>query len=714
VAQPTPYNKNRNFSQWQADNPNTVHEGSALDAEFDDIETSLDETLVNLALIQRDDGKLRNGSVHQDAFSAASLALIASDWTPKGLWVTATAYVIGDLVEKDGVAYVAAEAHTSGTFATDHAAGKWIAFAEVTEMGLQAGAETFAAAAGTVDAITATFTPTITALTDGMQLRVRAAGANATTTPTLDVDGLGAKTIVKNGGQALVAGDIFGAGHVLLLVYQESADQFELLNPGMTVTAFARTLLDDANAATARATLGAGAAGDSLFTTATANAARRAISVPGSVSTIAALKALTVANLSDGDIVEVMGYAAINDGGHGPFYWDASSSDTADDGIVVLPTGHVGNGRWIRIRKKGHTNPRWYGAVGDGSTDDYDAFLAAHNALPSQGGVMEVPPTPGSSYVINTALNWAKDFAVVVAYGAYFKSTAAIRIFEFSGVYRAGFLGGVFDFRGNDTSLGAFEVSSLSEHCYLRDVVFFADGSCPSGFIAVRCNQAFWTNIENCYFQNRGGTGNAPKAIELINQANAAWVSHSTFAGFDECLVVTNANSVRSSENAFEQVGIGIQLNNNSNNTGFSTYRDRFESCTTGIKVDLLTAPAVFPSIRDPFFTGNTNNVLNPNNIPISGWINNGESSTGVGINSDPTGSVVIADTDAAAVVTLSATEEDENYVVDFVVSTESGSPALGAYNTRLGTRTTTTFAVGLEAAPGSGTSVRVHWRLRR
>jgi len=35
---------------------------------------------------------------------------------------------VGDLVDKSGVSYVCPLAHTSGTFATDYAAGKWQVF----------------------------------------------------------------------------------------------------------------------------------------------------------------------------------------------------------------------------------------------------------------------------------------------------------------------------------------------------------------------------------------------------------------------------------------------------------------------------------------------------------------------------------------------------------------------------------------------------------
>lgn len=88
----------------------------------------------------------------------------------------------------------------------------------------------FAAAGGTADALTAAFTPITTSLTDGLQHYVRAASANATTTPTYAPDSLPAHTITKFGGAALIAGDI-QAGHELILRYRLSATRWELLNP---------------------------------------------------------------------------------------------------------------------------------------------------------------------------------------------------------------------------------------------------------------------------------------------------------------------------------------------------------------------------------------------------------------------------------------------------------------------------------------------------
>jgi hypothetical protein len=93
------------------------------------------------------------------------------------------------------------------------------------------GTAPWADAGGTADAITATYTPAITTLVDGMRLRVRAGAANATTTPTFSPNGLTARTITKHGGSALAVGDIAGAGHELILVYRSSATRWELINP---------------------------------------------------------------------------------------------------------------------------------------------------------------------------------------------------------------------------------------------------------------------------------------------------------------------------------------------------------------------------------------------------------------------------------------------------------------------------------------------------
>jgi hypothetical protein len=85
-----------------------------------------------------------------------------------------------------------------------------------------------------------------------------------------------------------------------------------------------------------------------------------------SVATVAALRALTV---PDGAItVFVRGYASALDGGEGVFVYDSSSSATDNVGTIVAPDS--GSGRWKRLTFGLAHNAKWFGATGDGSTDD--------------------------------------------------------------------------------------------------------------------------------------------------------------------------------------------------------------------------------------------------------------------------------------------------------------------------------------------------------
>jgi len=102
----------------------------------------------------------------------------------------------------------------------------------------QDGPATKATASG-ADAISATFSPSIATLVDGMRLTVRAAAANATAAPTFTPAAgiIAAKVIVKGNGQELAAGDIAGPGHWVDLHYDEALDKWVLLNPSSSVRA---------------------------------------------------------------------------------------------------------------------------------------------------------------------------------------------------------------------------------------------------------------------------------------------------------------------------------------------------------------------------------------------------------------------------------------------------------------------------------------------
>jgi len=100
----------------------------------------------------------------------------------------------------------------------------------VVEYAVSSGGLPIETATGTVDVITATYSPALV-LADKLMCAFVASGANTSTTPTFNANGTGAKTIVKQGGQALVAGDIPNALSVCILEYNLANTRWELLNP---------------------------------------------------------------------------------------------------------------------------------------------------------------------------------------------------------------------------------------------------------------------------------------------------------------------------------------------------------------------------------------------------------------------------------------------------------------------------------------------------
>lgn len=131
----------------------TTVRAAALDSLMSGIKAFSDAVRTNLALIQRDDGELLDGIVKIHTLHSDVLSLISGGaFTVRGPWATLTAYVKGDLVAQGDSVYLCIEAHTSGTFATDLAASKWVLFTTTAAAGNTSFAPTDSIAAGTVQA----------------------------------------------------------------------------------------------------------------------------------------------------------------------------------------------------------------------------------------------------------------------------------------------------------------------------------------------------------------------------------------------------------------------------------------------------------------------------------------------------------------------------------------------------------------------------------
>ena len=95
----------------------------------------------------------------------------------------------------------------------------------------------------------------------------------------------------------------------------------------------------------------------------------------GDFNTIEELKSFDVTSIGDNISTNVLGYYSEGDGGGGTFFWDAASTETDNGGTIIQAT-NVTTGRWKRVYS-GAVNVKWFGAKGDGSTDDTDAIQDA-------------------------------------------------------------------------------------------------------------------------------------------------------------------------------------------------------------------------------------------------------------------------------------------------------------------------------------------------
>ena len=128
MTQPTAYNRSFSFKDDQSANPTTKTPGDKLDGEFSNLKRTLDQTLANLAVIQRDDTALGNATVGFDQLKTE----VSIGVNPPSTWLTTTNYIARDSVFYQQKFYICEVSHISATFATDLSGGKWSLIADFT------------------------------------------------------------------------------------------------------------------------------------------------------------------------------------------------------------------------------------------------------------------------------------------------------------------------------------------------------------------------------------------------------------------------------------------------------------------------------------------------------------------------------------------------------------------------------------------------------
>lgn len=181
-------------------------------------------------------------------------------------------------------------------------------------------------------------------------------------------------------------------------------------------------------------------------------------SFPQVVATIAALKAIVTTGLVTGRTVKVLAYATAGDGGGGTFRFNSASAVADNGGTIFAPTS--GSGRWYR-NYSGNMNARWFGATGDGTTDDYAAAQLAVTAVPTRGVLL----FPEGNYKLSADLSVANKTSVrITGSGRLFLSGAltGAMIFNLSGTIAGLEIDGLELVGDNNTGYTQAAIGNLS------------------------------------------------------------------------------------------------------------------------------------------------------------------------------------------------------------------------------------------------------------
>lgn len=125
---PTKYARQFDYQSYQISNPTRPLPGDKVNVDLNGVKHSITEIVDFLKGPIRSDGKLANSSVD---FYQLSPRLQSAGLAGALPWITATTYPADTNVIQDSALYRALSEHTSGDFAADLAAGKWLLVADL-------------------------------------------------------------------------------------------------------------------------------------------------------------------------------------------------------------------------------------------------------------------------------------------------------------------------------------------------------------------------------------------------------------------------------------------------------------------------------------------------------------------------------------------------------------------------------------------------------
>lgn len=124
MAYPTVYDVTYSYTGFQQSQQGiSAFPGTQMDADLAGLESSVSALALFVRGVMRSDGALQNNIVTYESLAGS---LQTAGLAPADPWLTATAYEVNTSVVTNGNLYRCLVAHTSGVFATDLAAAKWL------------------------------------------------------------------------------------------------------------------------------------------------------------------------------------------------------------------------------------------------------------------------------------------------------------------------------------------------------------------------------------------------------------------------------------------------------------------------------------------------------------------------------------------------------------------------------------------------------------
>ena len=282
---------------------------------------------------------------------------------------------------------------------------------------LQAGGTTFLTAAGT-DTITATASPSLTAYATGNLFTFVVAVTN-TGAVTLNIDGLGAKAVTRDGTTALAANDLV-ATEVVIVGYDGT--QFQVLNPNAatnyrvsgTLGVTGAATLSSTLAVSGNTTLASGSAGAVIVGGGATASELRLLEPSGSGTNYSSFQSPAMA----GNVTYTLPIAdgtsgfGLTTNGSGVLSWASAGGTTIPSGTVMLfaqttaPTGFTKN----TASGDNHALRVVTGSASTGGTVDFTTAFASQavsgsvsvSAISGSAGAMTLstPQIPSHSHTV--------------------------------------------------------------------------------------------------------------------------------------------------------------------------------------------------------------------------------------------------------------------------------------------------------------------------